>query len=74
MKNMKILSIMGSPHNGNTHNKIQEIERKLTKYNDVDFESIILKDMDLKPCKGCFLCFIKGENSCPLNDDLKKIF
>jgi len=71
---MKILAIMGSPHNGNTLDKIQEIERKLTKYNDVDFESIILKDMDLKPCKGCFLCFIKGENNCPLNDDLKKIF
>ncbi len=65
---------MGSPHNGNTLEKIQQIEKKLTKYKDVEFESINLKDMDLKPCEGCFQCFIKGEDCCPIKDDKEKIF
>jgi multimeric flavodoxin WrbA len=71
---MKILTIMGSPHNGNTLEKIKMIESKFSKYKDVDFEIINLKDMNLKPCKGCFLCFIKGDDSCPLKDDKEKIF
>ena len=65
---------MGGPHNGNTLEKIQQIEKKLTKHKDVEFESINLKDVDLKPCKGCFQCFIKGENCCPIKDDKEKIF
>ena len=71
---MKILAIQGSPHNGNTLEKIKIINSKFSKYDDVDFEIINLKDMDLKQCKGCFLCFINGDDSCPLKDDKKKIF
>ena len=71
---MKILAICGSPHNGNTLEKIKMIESKFLKYKDVDFKIINLKDMNLKPCKGCFLCFIKGDDSCPLKDDKEKIF
>ena len=71
---MKIVAIMGSPHKGNTLEKLQQIERKLTQYNDVEFEHINLNDVDLRPCKGCFRCFINGEESCPLKDDKDKIF
>ena len=41
---MKILAIMGSPHIGNTSEKLEIIKQKLTKYKDVDFEIINLKD------------------------------
>jgi multimeric flavodoxin WrbA len=71
---MKILTIMGSPHNGNTLEKIKKIENKLIGYDDVEFEVINLKDIELKPCKGCFICFIKGDNSCPIKDDKSEIF
>jgi multimeric flavodoxin WrbA len=66
---VKILAINGSPHKGNTSDKIQKIEQQLTKYNDVEFEIINLMDTEIKPCKGCFMCFIKGEEKCPLKDD-----
>jgi len=49
------------------------MEDELKKLGDVDFEYIHLKDLDIKPCKGCFVCFIKGEDYCPLDDDKEKI-
>jgi len=71
---MKILTIMGSPHNGNTLEKIKNIEKKFSDYKDIEFEIINLKDIKLEPCRGCFICFIKGDTSCPIKDDKDKIF
>jgi len=71
---MKIVAIVGSPHDGNTLEKIRIIKDKLLQHKDVDFEIINLKDLNLKHCKGCFLCFIQGEYSCPLDGDQEKIF
>lgn len=70
---MKILAIMGSPHKGNTLEITQRVEGKLKQLGDVEFEYVHLKGVDLKPCKGCFTCFIKGEECCPLKDDREKI-
>jgi multimeric flavodoxin WrbA len=70
---IKVLAIMGSPHNGNSLEITQRIEGKLVGLGDVDFEYIHLKDIDLQPCKGCFVCFIKGEDRCPLKDDIEMI-
>jgi multimeric flavodoxin WrbA len=66
---MKILAIVGSPHKGNSLEKTQGIESRLKQFGDVEFEYVHLKDVDLRPCKGCFVCFIKGEDRCPLKDD-----
>jgi NAD(P)H-dependent FMN reductase len=66
---MRILAINGSPHQGNTSEKISSIQEKLSMYDDVEFEIIHLKDCTIEPCKGCFNCFIKGPDSCPLKDD-----
>jgi multimeric flavodoxin WrbA len=71
---MKILAITGSPHNGNTLDEIKKIENKFTEYDDVEFEIINLKDIELKPCKGCFICFIKGDDYCPIKDYKNEIF
>ena len=40
---------------------------------DVTFEYLFLKDVDLKMCRGCFSCVIKGEDFCPIKDDRAKI-
>jgi multimeric flavodoxin WrbA len=29
----------------------------------------MLKDVDLSQCRGCFGCFVKGEDHCPCKDD-----
>jgi NAD(P)H-dependent FMN reductase len=71
--NVKVLAINGSPHKGNTSEKLKDIKEKFEKYDEVEFETIDLRDMDIQPCRGCFTCFIKGEDFCPLKDDRELI-
>jgi len=66
---MKILAILGIPHKGNTFLITQEIESFLKSHPDLEFEYLHLKDVDLKSCRGCYLCFHKGPEICPLKDD-----
>jgi multimeric flavodoxin WrbA len=70
---IKVVAIMGSPHKGNSLDVTQRIEAKLHQLGEVEFEYLHLKDLDLQPCKGCFVCFIKGEERCPLKDDMALI-
>lgn len=61
---------MGSPRrNGNTHQVTRKVEEHLKKLGEVEFEYIYIRDYDLKQCLGCGSCFVKGEQTCPLNDD-----
>jgi multimeric flavodoxin WrbA len=66
---MKILAIMGSPHKGNSLEVTQRIEDKLARFGDVEFDYVHLRRVELKPCLGCFACFIRGEERCPVKDD-----
>jgi multimeric flavodoxin WrbA len=70
---IKIVAIMGSPHKGNSLEATQRIEEKLGQFGDVAFDYVHLKDVTLEPCKGCFLCFIKGDERCPIKDDKEMI-
>ncbi len=70
---MKVVALMGSPHKGNTLELTQIIEKKLKEPGDVEFEYIHLKEKDIRMCRGCFLCFMKGEERCPLKDDVSGI-
>jgi multimeric flavodoxin WrbA len=66
---MKILVIMGSPRKGNTYRAAKKIEESMKAMGSVDFEYLMLKDADLSQCRGCFICFTKGEDHCPCKDD-----
>ena len=72
---MKILAIIGSPKGkGNTYNTTKSVETSLREIDsDIEFEYLFLKDANLQPCKGCYLCFLKGEQFCPLQDDRELI-
>lgn len=37
------------------------------------FETLYLAEMDLRPCRGCRTCFDRGEDKCPLKDDIPAI-
>lgn len=65
----KILVIMGSPHKGNTFRECETLRCLLNKEIPVEFEYLWLKDVNLLPCRGCLLCFSRGEESCPNHDD-----
>lgn len=48
---------------------VQKFESRLKESLEIEFENIFLKDVDLKLCRGCFLCLTKGEEYCPNKDD-----
>lgn len=67
---MKILAIIGSPKGkGNSYALTRKVEEKMRSLGDVEFEYLFLKDVDLQPCRGCYVCLGKGEGRCPLKDD-----
>lgn len=71
---MNLLAIMGSPKKkGNTYKVTKKLEKEIKQLGNVEFEYIFLKDLKLKTCKGCQICFDKGEDLCPLNDDRKML-
>ena len=67
---MKILAICGSPKKGNTYSALNFIKDK---YPEIDFKILMLKDVSLQPCLGCYVCVKLGEEKCPLKDDREKI-
>lgn len=66
---MKVLAIQGSPHRGNTWDRVEQFGRLLENLGDVEFEHVALNDVNLEMCRGCYLCFDRGEENCPIQDD-----
>jgi len=67
---MKILAIIGSPRGkGNSYALTRRVEEKMKALGDVEFEYIFLRDFNLQPCRGCYLCLSMGEDKCPIKDD-----
>ena len=63
---MKILAICGSPHRGNTYSVLKTIQED---YPDIDYKLLMLNEVNLKQCLGCYACVLKGAEFCPLKDD-----
>lgn len=65
----KVLAIIASPREGNTYAACEALRAKLEKEEaQIGFEYLWLRDYALLPCKGCFNCLCKGEESCPNRD------
>ncbi len=69
----RILAIMGSPRRGDTHHLTRRIEAAMAGLGEVQFEYLWLRDADLRTCRGCYACLLRGEEHCPLDDDLARI-
>jgi multimeric flavodoxin WrbA len=65
----KILVIMGSPRKGNTFRACEDLRELMQKEIPVEFEYFWLKDANILPCKGCYVCIPRGEENCPSHDD-----
>ena len=70
---MKIIVLMGSPRRKDSYNVCRQIEKETQKNNEAEFEYVYLKDYRIEDCKGCCLCFQKGESLCPCKDDIQLI-
>ncbi len=67
---MKVLAIIGSPRKGHTYHIVQQIEQQLMQTAGMQFEYVFLSQLNLQPCRGCYVCQSRGEQYCPLKDDL----
>ena len=67
---MKILAICGSPRKGNTEFMLNKV---LEGAGDVEKELILLRNLDIKPCTGCDICYNEGK-PCPIEDDMKQLY
>jgi multimeric flavodoxin WrbA len=70
---MKILAINGSPRgrNGNTDRILQSFLQGAREAG-AETETIYLKDLEIKPCLGCFTCWTKTPGVCIHKDDMAK--
>ncbi len=77
---MKILAINGSYRkNGNTVRMIEMVTAQMheiasKKQEDIEFEIVHLGHQNIRFCRGCRVCFDKGEQECPIQDDQLSIF
>lgn len=65
----KVTAFIGSARKQATYEAVREFEKNLKSYTEIDFEYVFLKDYRLDYCRGCKLCFDKGEEFCPIGDD-----
>jgi multimeric flavodoxin WrbA len=73
---MKILALNGSYRaNGNTARVLSLIEEQMRQEAErtgitLEFEKVDLGLLNIQLCRGCRACFDRGEDQCPLKDDL----
>ncbi|WMJ88338.1 flavodoxin family protein [Anaerocolumna sp. MB42-C2] len=73
---MKILAINSSfRKHGNTERIFQLMDQSLLKIakekgKTLEIEYFSLGETNIEPCRGCRLCFEKGEDLCPMKDNL----
>ena len=65
----KVTAFVGSAHKHNTHKAVLQFLQNLQALGEVETEIVTLSDYKLGLCRGCRLCFEKGEEFCPLKDD-----
>ena len=66
---MQVLIIIGSPRKGHSYRLTQQIERRLAHNADLRFEYVFLSQVNLQPCRGCYVCQSRGEQYCPIKDE-----
>lgn len=65
----KITAFVGSARKKYTYDAVCEFCVGLEALGGVECEIVTLSDYKIEMCRGCKLCFNKGEEFCPLKDD-----
>jgi multimeric flavodoxin WrbA len=65
----RVTAFVGTPRKGHTYDAVVQFLGSLQSLGDVEVEIVRLSDFKLGVCRGCKLCFEKGEEYCPLKDD-----
>jgi len=64
-----VTAFVGSARKKHTHDAVRRLADSLQRLGDVECEIVGLADCRVELCRGCKLCFEKGEDACPHRDD-----
>jgi multimeric flavodoxin WrbA len=70
----KVTAFVGTASKKHTCYAAQKFLAVLESLGGVQGEVVVLSDYKLAACRGCKICFIKGEQLCPLKDDRDLLF
>jgi multimeric flavodoxin WrbA len=70
----KVTVFVGSAHKGNTYKAVVQFMNNLQALGEVEYEIVTLSNYKLGLCRGCRVCFERGEEFCPLKDDRDVLF
>ena len=73
---MKIIGISGSPRKGNSEWMLARLLEKISGHG-VEVESLLLRKMDIRRCKGCLACEEGGKERqgiCRIKDDMQDVY
>ncbi len=65
----KVIAFVGSTRKKNTYKAVVQVLNNLQALGDIQVEIVRLSNYRLGICMGCFQCFTRGEEFCPLKDD-----
>jgi multimeric flavodoxin WrbA len=65
----RVTAFIGSARRKFTYNAVRQFLDNLQSLGDIESEIVFLSDHRLGTCRGCKVCFVKGEEFCPLKDD-----
>lgn len=70
----RVTAFVGSARKKNTYRAVEHFLKQLQELGEVEYEIVRLSEYKLEICRGCQICFNKGEQFCPLKDDRDVLF
>ena len=70
---MKALLLNGSNKEDSEINALYNSIMKELENNSWEIDSIILRDVNVVPCQGCFECWVKTPGECKIDDDGREL-
>ncbi len=70
---MKVTAFIGSGRKRHSYNACEKFLQNLQTLGNVEYELVRLSEYNISTCRGCRICFDKGEEFCPLKDDRYKL-
>jgi len=65
----KIVAFVGSARKRYTYDATRQFLANLVKLGEYETEVVMLGDQKVGTCRGCKVCFERGEEFCPMKDD-----
>lgn len=70
---MKVTAFIGSGRKRHSYIACEKFLQNLHSLGNVEYELVRLSEYNIGICKGCRICFDKGEEHCPHKDDRDKL-